>query len=104
MAKKDWTTLIVQKTTRDMVNKVAKEKGMTQDDIINIFLKSTSETARQILIDLDTDTFNTLDDVSRFLFAMKCIEKPDKNLAVRLAINNLIQGVTKSVQSTKQST
>lgn len=104
MAKKDWTTLIVQKTTRDMVNKIAKEKKLTQDDVVNIFLKSTSETARQILIDLDSDTYNTLDDVSRFLFAMKCIEKPDKNLAVRLAINNLIQGVTKSVQSTKQST
>jgi len=103
MAKKDWTTLIVQKTTRDTVNKLAKEKGMTQDDIINILLKSTSETARQILIDLDNGTYNTLNDVSRFLFAMKCIEKPDKNLAVRLAINNLIQGVSKSVQTNNQT-
>lgn len=102
MAKKDWTTLIVQKTTRDLVNKIGKEKNLTQDDVVNMFLKSTSETARQILIDLDSDTYNMLDDVSRFLFATKCINKPDKNLAVRLAIQNLIQGVTKSVQTNQK--
>lgn len=103
MAKKDWTTILVQKTTRDLIKQIAEKKGTTQDDVVINLINSMADSSRQILLNIDREVYNMLEDVAKFLYVTKCINKPDVNEAARFGINNLIQGVTQSVQTSDKT-
>jgi hypothetical protein len=90
--KKDWTTLIVQKNTRDMINKIAKGRNMTQDEVVMDLINSNTP------IYIEPEKQAIIGDVADFLVKTKCIKQPDLNSVVDFALNNLIEGVTKSVQ------
>ena len=90
--KKDWTTLIVQKNTRNMINTIAKNRSMTQDEVVRDFINSSTP------ICINPEKQAIIGDVADFLVKTKCIKQPDINSVVDFALNNLIEGITKSVQ------
>lgn len=100
-AKKDWTTLIVQKSTRDIVNKIAEEKNFTQDELVLDFInaRTGADATKQIIIDMDSEKYSILKDVAEFLYNAKSIQSPDISVCVKYAIDNVIQGVMQGIQN-----
>jgi DUF1009 family protein len=98
MVKKDWTSLLVQKSTRDIVNKIGNERKRTQDGVVMDFINMYSNSGKQIIIVMDDGFAAEFQNATKFLYETKCIGSLDLNVCARFALNNLVEGVKKSLQ------
>lgn len=97
----DYTTVRVKKSTRDLLNETAASKGVSISGIITSLMKTKKDTTKQILVNVDSDKFYALNDLTRVLFGMKLIQTQKLEDTVSFALQNLMTGMEKTFQNTK---
>lgn len=95
----EYTTLRVKKTTRDLINKIATDRMVPVDDLLNLLTKTTKDDIKQILLDVDRDKYYMMRDLAHTLYRMKLISRPEVKDAVLLAIDNMAEGMERSLQA-----
>lgn len=99
--KKDdrWTTLRVEKATREIINSLAEERGLTVNDFLKGMAKGSARSFMQVLMNFKPEKYHVLDEVTRILHQSGAIPRPTVDSTIDFAIDSLIQGITKNLES-----
>jgi len=97
------TTLRVKKTTRDLMNKLANERKVSVEDLLNVLAKSKEDATKQVMFTVDNEKYYTMLEIARVLHRVKLIEAPRVEDAALLAMDNLIKGMEKSLEEANAS-
>ena len=93
-----WTTLRVEKSTREIINQLAEEKNLNVNDLLTSLAKDTTHSTMQVLLNFEPERQQILNEVTKILHTTGVITKPTLHSTVNLAIDNLIQGITQNME------
>jgi hypothetical protein len=96
---KEITTIPIQKTTRETVEKLKGEK--TWDDIVLAYAQSSKDNTKQILITVSTEKYTNLENFTKMLYGMKVIKNEKIEDTVLVAIESFIEGMKKQLQQSQ---
>ena len=94
-----WTTLRVEKSTREIINQLAESNNLNVNDLLKGIAKGTTQPAMQVLLNFGPERQQILNEVTKILHTTGVITKPTLHSTVSFAVDNLINGVTKNLES-----
>ena len=98
---KGWTSIPLRKPTVEIFRKNARDSGQTQDRYLQNLMTGNPSPNQKAYI-YNPEDYDTLTDIAEFLFATNLIKSPDATTATKFAIDNLITGINKSMQSPQE--
>lgn len=93
-----WTSIPLRKSTIEIFRKNAKSSGQTQDRYLQNLMASNPKPEQKSYI-YSPEDYSTLNDIAEFLFKTNLIDSPNAQTATKFAIDNLIKGINKTIQT-----
>ena len=92
---KGWTSLPLRNATAEIFRKMSKDSGLTQDEYLKRLMSGRTEADSTKSYVYSSEEYNAMERISKLLYESGNISSPDTDSATKLAIMNLIEGVSK---------